>query len=366
MKNGLSQPAVIRLSSALQPTCPDFNSERFCADALKGLETLELKERVSHLIGVLSEHLPKNFAGAADVLRKTPSFWDAGEADDPLSGFAAWPLIDYVGVYGLDHPQTALPLLQTLTPLFSAEFAIRPFIERHTELTLEFLAEWCGSSDPHVRRLVSEGSRPRLPWAPRLRVFEQNPEPILTLLERLKDDPSDYVRRSVANHLNDLSKDEPNLVLALCRKWLHSATKERIWIVRHATRTLVKSGHPEVFLLLGCTDSPRVHIRKFKITPPAIRVGESIELSFEVVSTAGLPQAFVVDYAVHLVKKNGEQRPKVFKLKSVKLAPGETISIQKQHSFKQVTTRVYYPGEQTVELLINGIPVVKKSFRLKV
>ncbi len=366
MKNGLSHTAVARLSCALREICPEFDSERFCTEALDGLEALELKERVAHLIRTLHVHLPVEFDAAADVLSRVPVCWDAGEVGDSLAGFAAWPLIDYVGVYGVDRPQIALPLLRTLTPLFSAEFAIRPFIEQHTKLTLAHLEDWCRDPDPHVRRLVSEGTRPRLPWASRLRVFDQNPEPILALLEKLKDDPSDYVRRSVANHLNDLSKEDPERVLELCRRWITPSTKERAWIVRHATRTLVKAGCPEVFPLLGYTEHPQVRIQHLRVTPSKIRLGESVEFAFEIQSTSNDPQTFVVDYAMHLMKKNGERRPKVFKLKSINLAPQETRSIRKQHLFKEITTRAYYSGEQVIEVLINGVPVAEQSFRLEV
>ncbi len=366
MKTGLSKPAVTRISNALHQTCPGFDTEQFCIEALDGLDKLELKERVSHLIRVLHEHLPGDFEDAARVLKKIPSCWDFGKTGDPLAGFAAWPVMDYVGVYGLNHPQVALPLLRTLTPLFSAEFAIRPFIEQHTKLTLAYLEDWCSDPDPHVRRLVSEGTRPRLPWSSRLRVFGQNAEPVLALLEKLKDDSSDYVRRSVANHLNDLSKGDPERVLDICRRWGTPVTKERKWIVRHATRTLVKARHPDVFPLLGYTKQPQICIQNLYVAPPKIRLGESVEIAFEITSRSDQLQTFVVDYAVHLVKKNGERRPKVFKLKSVKLTPQDTVSIQKRHLFKEITTRAYYSGEQVIEVLINGVPVAEQPFRLEV
>ena len=302
----------MRLSDALKETYPGFNSEPFCVEALDGLEDLELKERVAHLIRTLHDHLPEEFEAAAKVLHKIPSCWDAGDADDPLAGFAAWPLIDYVGVYGKDDPEIALPLLRTLTPLFSAEFAIRPFIEQQTKVTLAYLENWCCDPDPHVRRLISEGTRPRLPWASRLRVFEKNLDPIFALLEKLKNDPSETVRRSVANHLNDISKNHPERVLELCRKWITPPTQERVWMVRHATRTLIKAGHPDVFPLLGYTEKPQIRIQYLRVTPPKIRLGERVELDFEIKSTSDQSQTFVVDYAVHLVKKNGERRPNSF------------------------------------------------------
>jgi len=366
MKNGLGREAVTRLSEALFQTCPDFDGVRFEREALAGLEELELKERVSHLIEVLHGHLPEDFEAGVAVLRKIPPQWDFGAKEDPLAGFAAWPLIDYVGIHGLDHPQQALSVLKILTPLFSAEFAVRPFLEKHTELTLSTFSEWCGDSDAHVRRLVSEGSRPRLPWGSHLQMFRDDPAPVITLLEELKDDPSDYVRRSVANNLNDISKDHPERVLELCRCWIQTSTKERKWIVRHATRTLVKSGNPAVFPLLGCTPNPSLSTSNLRITPKKIRMGDSVEFSVEISSRAKTPQTFVVDYAMHLMKKNGATQPKVFKLKTIRLAPLETILVQKCHRFRPVTTRVYYSGKQAVEFLVNGVPVTRQSFWLDV
>jgi len=366
MKNGLSHSAVERLSGALRQTCSGFDSAPFSREALQGLEKLELKERVFHFIETLHRHLPKDFEEAADILHRIPSCWDVGKREDPLAKFAAWPLIDYVGVYGLNHPKQSLPLLGVLTPLFSAEFAIRPFIEQHTELTVAVLSEWCAHPNPHVRRLVSEGTRPRLPWASRLRTFEKDPVPTLALLESLKDDPSDYVRRSVANHLNDLSKDHPDRVLTLCNRWKTSCSKEREWILRHATRSLVKAGHPKIFPLLGYTDDPKITVSDFQTTPKKIQMGSAVEFSAKITSDSEKNQIFVVDYALHLLKKNGRHQAKVFKLKSIKLPPQQTLLMTKRHPFKPISTRTYYSGEQCIELLINGISAGKISFYLNV
>ena len=366
MKNGLAEPAVGRIAQALSASAEGFATRIFIDQAMEGLDQLELKQRVHHLIDVMRQHLPADFKQAAPVLKRVKANWVRGAADDPLQGFAAWPIIDYAAVHGIDQPRVALPLLRHLTSMFSAEFAIRPFILQHHELTYSHLQKWSGDRDASVRRLVSEGTRPRLPWGMRLPPYCKDPSPILPLLEALKDDPSETVRRSVANNLNDISKDNPDVVLRTCKDWLSDASEERKWLIRHATRTLVKAGHPDVFGLLGYTATPQIKARAVSLKPSTIQLGEAIEFIFSLTSASKKNQRLVIDYAVHHVKANGQTRPKVFKLKSVELKPGETMQVSKRHTIRRITTRTYYPGTHTVELLINGVPHASQDFELQV
>ncbi len=365
LKHGLGQAAIDRIAKALGRVLPGFKQRAFREQALAGIEQLELKQRVAHVIGVLHTHLSDDFREAAKTLARLPHNWDGGPGDDPLAGFAAWPLIDYVGVYGLGHPDVSLSLLRKLTPLFSAEFAIRPFIDGHYTLALQHLTSWCDDPNEHVRRLVSEGTRPRLPWGQRLPRFIRNPEPVLGLLERLKDDPREYVRRSVANNLNDISKDNPDAVLRVCRAWIKGAPPERRLIIRRATRGLVKAGHPEVFSLLGYTKSPQIAVRNFRLHRKRVAPGDSLAFSCDIVSLARSKQSVVLDYAVHFMKANGKPSKKIFKLKPMELGPEQTTIVQKSHSFKQITTRRYYAGEHAIELLINGTTRGIRKFQLR-
>ncbi len=366
MKNGLGQAAVERIAGSLARTVPGFPKKKFSADAEAGLEALELKERVRHIIGVLHVYLPDDFSKAADILIQLKTNWISGEPGDPLAGFAAWPIIDYVGEHGLGHPEKALDVLKELTSLFSAEFAIRPFISEHFELTFQSLEQWCSDSDEHIRRLVSEGTRPRLPWGTRLPQFIGDPSPVFHLLEKLKDDPSEYVRRSVANNLNDISKDHPDAVIALCRRWKNPASSEREWIIRHATRTLVKAGHPDVFGLLGYTENPQVKLSSLELESDHINLGDTLSFKVTLQSASPKPQSIVIDYAVHHMKANGKTSPKVFKLQTLKIAPGETVEITKRHAIKPVTTRKYHPGEHAIEILVNGKTFGQAGFTLSV
>ena len=372
MKDGLGHNAVRRIASALSALADskrvdgfEFQPKTFIEHAVAPLEALELKQRVLHVIDTLHQFLPADFRQSARLLEALPEVWDRGQDNDPLRGFAAWPLIDYIGEHGLDHPEIALETLRRLTALFSAEFAIRPFILRHPSLCQTTFQQWAKDDCEHVRRLVSEGTRPRLPWGIQLKPYIKDPSDNITWLDTLKNDESLYVRRSVANHLNDISKDHPATVIDLCQSWLSSASEEVKWVIKHATRTLVKAGHPEVFKLLGFTPEPRLKDAKLSARHPEIKLGEALEFDFDIVSDSDEEQSLVIDYAIHFLKANGKQNAKVFKWKKLKLAPHCQLTLSKAHKIKAITTRRYYSGIQRLEILINGRPVADTEFDLQ-
>ena len=354
MKLGLGADAIGRISVVLAKIITDFPEQAFNEEAQNGLEELELKQRVDHLIIVLANYLPTDFQQTAKILLQIKLHWDWGDENDALRTFAAWPLIDYVAKYGLKHPEISLQVLKNITSLFSAEFAIRTFIEHHFELTYQTALRWCKDEDEHVRRLASEGFRPRLPWGKPLTIFCDNPEAPLKILELLKDDDSLYVRKSVANNLNEISKDNPEDIISVCQKWIVEASTERKWIIHHGLRGLIKKGDKNVFPLLGYTARPQVEIVQFGLFTTRVQIGESITFSLDLDSAAFQVQKFVVDYRVHHVKANGAVTAKVFKWKNITLEAKQRLSMRKIHPFKLITTRRYYPGEHAIELLING------------
>jgi len=361
MKDGLGVHAVKRIAKSVALVVPGFNAKAFQKDAEHGLDELELKARVHHLIAVLHRHYDLPFKKLSKHLQDLPEVWDRGSAADNKAGFAAWPLIDYVAAHGLQHPKEALQTLEKLTPMFSAEFAVRPFIQQHTDVTYAKLLEWCEHPSEHVRRLASEGSRPRLPWGMRLPQFIDNPEPLVGILEKLKADESLYVRRSVANNLNDISKDNPEWMINLCEHWLADAHEHTDWIVKHALRSLVKAGDVRVFPLLGYAAKPSVLASDIQLDKKKIVVGDSIGFSCTITGGKKV-QNLVVDYAVYFMKANGKLAPKVFKLKNIALAANETIAITKNHSFKPITTRRYYAGVHQLAIQINGKEVARADF----
>ncbi len=368
MKNGLAQPAIIRISNALTKVINNFDAQKFEQSCLNGLNELELKARVNHIISILHDYLPENFPKAAEILISIADVWDFGNAEDSLKSFAAWPIIDYFSIYGLEHPEESLSGLKQLTHLHSAEFAIRAFIVKYPEYCQRQFTLWVKDESEDVRRLVSEGTRPKLPWGLQLKQFVVDPTPNLPLLTSLKSDVSLYVRRSVANHLNDIAKDHPDVVINTCKKWTNeknkSNKKEIDWVIKHATRTLVKNGYAEVFPLLGFTENPEVSIDEIVLSNEVIKLGEVINFTFNINSQSQKPQHFVIDYAIHFVKANGKQQAKVFKLKNITLQPNETSNLSKSFSFKSITTRKYYIGEHKIELLLNGQPISTKSFEV--
>ncbi|MEJ2748452.1 MAG: DNA alkylation repair protein, partial [Anaerolineae bacterium] len=229
-----------------------------------------------------------------------------------------------------------------------------PFIQRYPHQTMKQMLAWSTHEHPGVRRLASEGCRPRLPWGMGLPALKADPSPILPILERLKTDESESVRRSVANNLNDISKDNPDVVITTLQRWQADDSDEIRWITSHALRTLIKQGHPAALELLGYPSGAAISIRNFVIEPKIVPFSGSLAFSFELVSESNQPQNLMIDYVIHLRRANGKQTPKVFKLAKKTIQPGETLPFRKNHSFAPVTTRTYYPGEQAIELKING------------
>ena len=364
MKEGLDREAIELIARNLRRAWADFDSAGFVRDASTRLSHLELKQRVTHVIEALGKHLPDDFSDALDILLRAAQNWEDERRDGPLRGLAAWPVIDYVAAYGLEHVDESLEALRKLTPLFSAEFAIRTFLEHDPHRTLERLRRWVSDPDENVRRLVSEGTRPRLPWGKRLTAFQQDPTPVIELLEQLRDDASETVRRSVANNLNDIAKDHPELIIKVMRAWLRAAPRSRRWVVERATRTLARAGHDKVWSLLGVDRQANVRLTRLEVHPSRISLGESILIRIRLRSRSQRPERLVVDYAIFHVKADGSTRPKVFRLKKLTLGPGEAVQLEKRHAIKRITTRRYYSGRHTVDVRVNGMSLGKKGFEL--
>jgi 3-methyladenine DNA glycosylase AlkC len=381
LKESLGGEALGRIARSIKGVQPAFDERAFLRAATEGLDELELKARVLHVIKALRGQLPRQIPQAIKTLVRAGERWEPGREGDPLSGFAAWPVVDFIGEHGLEHYDLSMDALRRLTPLWTAEFAIRPFIERYPRQTLETLHDWAGHPDQHVRRLVSEGTRPRLPWGARLRCFQRDPAPVLALLEKLKDDPEETVRRSVANSLNDISKDHPGLAVEVAERWMAEAKgsdQRRRWVVRHALRGLIKAGHPGALRVLGYDPRARLEIAGLKVAPAKLKLGEDLCITFSIISRARAPQRLVVDYALHLpghiarkksagnnfAKDNGARRRKVFKIRNLTLAPGEDLTMAKIHKFRQITTRRHYAGRHAVEIIVNGASRAQADFDL--
>lgn len=366
MKNQLGAAAIEHIALCFSQIDSNFKQQEFYAQAILGLDQLELKQRVMFIIETLHAYLPADFTQTTDLLKQLPRVWQQLDPEQKISNFAAWPVIDYASIYGLAHPQQSLDVLKTLTHLFSAEFAIRAFIIKHPDYCHSQFAQWIQDDSEHVRRLVSEGTRPRLPWGLQLKPFINDPSINIPLLNVLKNDPSLYVRRSVANHLNDISKDNPALLVDICQRWNVDASQDVQWIIKHATRSLVKAGHSEVLSLLGYKQKLQLSPAILHINKTQVQLGDYLEFTVDFSSTSAKAQKLVIDFAIHFVKACGQQKAKVFKLKSLSLGANQTCSIQKRHGIKVITTRQYYAGTHLLEILINGQSVASQEFELSI
>ncbi len=362
LKHFFSPALVEQIADSLVSADPALDRARFIALATDGLDSLELAERGRLIARALSAVLPDDFGAAADVVDASlPAPLDELEGQE-MAPFFFLPHVYWVAEEGLEAPERALALQHALTQRFTAEFSIRAYLEHHPALTLATLERWTGDPSHHVRRLVSEGTRPRLPWAPRLRAFQRDPTPVLALLERLKDDPSEYVRRSVANNLNDIGKDHPAVLVDVAARWMHDASPERERLVRHALRSLVKAGNADALAALGhhAPDDIRASI---EVTPRAARIGESVTLVALVSSDHALHAP--VDFVIHFMKSTGSLRPRVFKGRAIDLAPGDRARVQCTVSLKQHSTRTHYPGRHEATVQVNGRAVARAAFDVR-
>ena len=355
LKNILGPQALEIIASAAAHASTQFDRDGFLISANCGLEDLSIMERVRHIADALATALPKKYPDALDIVRAA--------VPRLTHGFQAVSVIEFVARYGLSDFERSLAALADMTRFGTAEFAIRPFLAQDSGRTLAVMLGWSRSENEHVRRLASEGCRPRLPWAARVPALKVDPTLGAPILEALKADPSAYVRKSVANHLNDIAKDRPDWVLERLAAWsrdeVHTA-----WIVRHALRTLIKCGDPRALALIGVTHGAAVAVHGFSIEPRTVRLGDTIEITANLRSTSAMAQRLVVDYRVHYARAGGTAAPKVFKLRTFELAGGAAVALAIRQVIRDFSTRRHHAGEHAVELIVNGQTAARVAFDL--
>ena len=347
-----------KLCPVLEQCIPGFHSQEFIFRIFNNQwPDLELKERVRRITTVLHQMLPPQFGLAVQHILLISRILEAG---DRLQGFEYIFLPDYIEAHGLDHPDASLEALGEITRLVSAEFAVRPFLIRYPEKAMQFFHKWSQSKNANVRRLASEGCRPRLPWARALVTFKEDPSPILPLLENLKQDPSSYVRKSVANNLNDISKDHPQIVIALAEKWsgTHPHTD---WIIRHGCRSLKKAGDEKTLRLHGFNAGSKSRISKL-LLPKEIRIGGLLNFTFAFKNIENKAAKFRLDYAIDYVTASGKISRKIFKISESTFPPGEKITITRKRSFKNFTTRKHFRGKHLLSIIANGKKLAAREF----
>ena len=343
------------IATEMTAVYPAFNAKAFLKLANDGLGELSIMQRMARVSECLHTVLPLNYEESLEVLRAL--------APRLNSGFVSISLPHYVATYGGHAFEQSMEALKYFTSFGSSEFAIRYFLRSDIERSLAIMHEWSLDENEHVRRLASEGSRPRLPWSFRLEQIQADPTLAAVILDNLKADNSLYVRKSVANHLNDITKDHPEWVLDLIEGWSLD-NKHTAWIAKHALRSLIKQGNQRALAIIGAGGKPEVEIIDVKVQPAVIRLGEKITLSFAVKSTVQDSQRLVIDYAIDYVKANGSTSAKVFKLKALTLPGKATETIARSQQIKELTTRKHYVGKHAVHVLVNGERLASTSFEI--
>ncbi|MFN0247031.1 MAG: DNA alkylation repair protein [Kofleriaceae bacterium] len=367
LKSFFSPAIVKRLAADLVRAEPTFASRAFVTRATKGLDRLELLDRGKHIAAALAAHLPADYPRAIDILLRSlgPTHTKDENTGHGMAPFFYLPHTQFVVAHGLEHFDVSMRANHELTKRFTAEFSMRPFIDRDPERTFAVLRGWARDPDAHVRRLVSECTRPRLPWAMRVPWLDANLTRVVELLALLRDDTSTMVRRSVANNLNDISKLDAKLASDTCRAWLAgSDAPEMRALVEHALRSAVKRGDADALGVLGFGRSSSVRVENVRFSPARVAIGRRVKMTFDLVSTARTVQRLNVDTAVHFVKADKTTRPKVFKLRRVELAPRGRLALETSYSLAVHTTRKPRPGIHAVDVIVNGIAVSAGSFHV--
>lgn len=361
-KNMISALTVQKLAIAFQNSYPEFDVYNFSKVA-GHLQPLELKARVQVISKHLNSYLPKEYPKALKIVVKAIDHKE-------LMGFDLWPISDWIENQGLNHEFESLEALKILTEKFTAEFAVRPFLIQNPKFAFQYLKKQTMSKNVHIRRWASEGSRPRLPWGQKLKGSIVDPQPGLEILNQLKFDSELYVRKSVANHLNDISKDHPQLVIKTLEKWKNECPQKHFshlkWIQTHSLRTLIKKGDPAALEFLGYGAQLKIQFDSFSLDKKSYKLGDNLKLSFLIKSQSKKTQNLVLDYVIFFQKANGQLSAKVFKLKNTKINPGESLKIEKIHRLRKITTRTFHSGLHQIAIQVNGKKFKALDWKLKV
>ncbi|WP_103068931.1 DNA alkylation repair protein [Aquimarina sediminis] len=361
-KHIYSQKFFESFTTVLQKIVPDFNTSSFLESIFNHeWEEKELKGRMRHTSIILHSHLSSNYTTDIGIILKVIEQLQKEGFKESSIEYMFFP--DFVEMYGMNDSASSFAAIEKITQFTSCEFAIRPFIIKFPKKGIKQMIEWSKHRHPAVRRLSSEGCRPRLPWAMAIPFLKKDPTPILPILRHLKNDGSESVRRSVANNLNDIAKDNPQVVINLAKKW-YGQSKEIDWLVKHACRTLLKQGNIEVMKLFGFGSVQKIRVEKFHITTPKVQIGNVLEFTFQITNTDNSPSKLRLEYGLYYQKANGSLSKKVFKISEKEYSAKSTTVIKRKQSFKIITTRKFHTGLHQLSIIINGNEYEKNDFQL--
>lgn len=362
LKNSLNQTffqAFFVTWKQLDPSLDQAKLEKSIFDS--NWNALELKERTRHLTLMIHKQLPSDYQLACEFLISILE--KLNEQGENVGSYEYFFIADYIEVFGQNDIDASLNAIEEITKYITCEFAVRPFIVQDSEKVMKQMLNWSQHEHQNVRRFSSEGCRPKLPWGMALKELIKDPAPILPILENLKSDESLFVRKSVANNLNDISKDHPEMVLDILERW-QNYSEYTNWIIKHACRTLLKAGHPRAMKLFGYANNSSLEIGKLNLSSPKVKMGSALSFDFLLKNKKTQKQLVRIEYGIYFLKANGKQNRKVFKLSERELKAKEEIQFSKKHTIKEITTRKYYLGEQKLSLIVNGIEIEQSKFIL--
>lgn len=362
LKNIFSRPLLEPFAAEVRAAWKKFPVQQFLEEVFDSeWENRELKQRVRHISHALRSNLPPEYPEALEIVVKTTQRYLDRHGEKLTFVYTFLP--DFVETHGVEYPDHSIPALETLTRWSSAEFAVRPFLLHFPERMHAQMLAWSLHASPMVRRLSSEGIRPRLPWGMGVPALKRDPSPILPILENLKYDPAETVRRSVANNLNDIAKDHPQLVLEIAGRWLgHSP--ETDWIVRHASRGLLKKGNAAALAHFGFKQEVEgIEVSDLQL-PASVPVGGRLDFSFSIKNTAPAPARIRLEYGIEYQTLSGKISSKVFKIKEMELQSGRLERLARRQSFQDFTTRKHYPGQHRLQILMNGKAMAAGEFEV--
>ena len=359
LKNMYNKAFISSFAQQCEGVIKGFDKQQFLGSFFtKQWEALELKQRVRYIATALHAQLSGNYpADIKTIVKLAKAILATGTSNT----FQHIVLADYIEQYGLAYPKESLDAMETITILSSCEFAIRPFIARYQDMVMARLQQWTQHPHASVRRLATEGCRPRLPWGMALAAFKKDPSPVMPILEALKNDPSEYVRRSVANNLNDIAKDHPQLVKEIAMRW-KGISKETDKILKHGTRTLLKKADADALSIFGVHPIASVTVGKLALPDGTIAIGDHLTFSFDLKHKEASPTLLRIEYVIDYLKSAGGYGRKVFKISESQYEPGKVYKISRRQSFKDMTTRTHYPGKHRLTIVVNGKEYAHTSF----
>lgn len=362
LKNLYNTRFLSSFAAHFHEVAPHFEKERFLHDVFdQQWEERELKQRMRHIATVINKNLRGNFEEKMETISAViEHLRKVGMGENSIE-YMFFP--DFVEQYGLAQPDVSLRAIEYITQFTSCEFALRPFLLQYPDMVMHQMLEWSKHADHRVRRFSSEGCRPRLPWAMAIPSLKKDPGPVLPILENLKNDPSEFVRRSVANNLNDIAKDHPATVLEIAKKW-QGQSKETDWIIKHGCRTLLRKADPAILAHFGLSTSFGCTIEELRLASEQVRVSESLHFTFSLTNRSNKDEKLRVEYAIYYVKANGKQSKKLFKITENTYKAGVNYTFSRSQAFRDMTTRKHYPGVHKLAVVINGVEMASGEFTL--